>query len=104
VDCSETFEGYHPIYICNFIYKIIAKVLVARINPLLSNFILAEKIDFLEGRQIHEARGTTHEDFHSIILSKYPIVVIDLSKAYDRVFWIYLRLLLIHIGFSYPII
>jgi hypothetical protein len=40
VDCLETFEGFQPISLCNFLYKIIAKVLVVRIKPFLSNFIL----------------------------------------------------------------
>jgi len=43
---------------------------------------------------------------HSIKLSKDPTVVVklDLLKVYDRVSWLYLRLLLLHIGFSYPVV
>ena len=36
--------------------------------------------------------------------SKGLILKIDLSKYFDRASWIYLRLLLTHMGFNYPII
>jgi hypothetical protein len=87
VDYPETFEGFRPISLCNCLYKIISKVLVVRLKPLLSNFILAEQFGFLEGRKIHESIGTTQEGLHSINLSNDPVVVVklDLSKAYDKV-------------------
>jgi hypothetical protein len=89
-----------------YIKNIIAKILAVRIKPSLSKFISTKQFDFLEGRHIHEAIRTTQEGPYSIKLSKdYAVVLkLDLSKAYDRVSWIYLRLLLMHIGFSYPIV
>jgi hypothetical protein len=76
--------------------------MAVRLKSLLSNFILAEQFCFLERRQIHEAVGIAQEGLHTIKISKSSDVVvkIDLSKAYDRVCWLYLRLLLTHICFS----
>jgi hypothetical protein len=60
----------------------------------------------LEGRQIHEAIGVAQEALHSIKISKVKGVVlkIDLSKAYDRVSWLNIRILLTHLGFEVPFI
>jgi hypothetical protein len=60
----------------------------------------------LEGRQIHEAIGVAQEGLHSIKTRKEKGVVlkIDLSKAYDRVKWLYICLLLTHLGFDLPFI
>lgn len=57
---------------------------------------------FLEGRQIHEAIGVDQEGLHSIKMRhrKGAVIKIDLSKAYDKVSWLYLRLLLTHLGFN----
>ena len=35
----ETLNNYRPISLCNSVYKIVSKILVARIRPLLSNLI-----------------------------------------------------------------
>jgi hypothetical protein len=60
----------------------------------------------LEGRQIHEAIGVAQEAMHNIKTQKKKgaVLKIDLSKAYDRVSWLYLRILLTHLGFGLPFI
>jgi hypothetical protein len=65
-----------------------------------------EQFGFLEGRQIQEAVGVAKEGLHSLknTRSKGAILNIDLSKAFDRVNWTYIRLLLTHIGFHVPFI
>jgi hypothetical protein len=60
---------------------------------------------FLEGINIHKAIGVAKEALHSIKTQKLkgPILKIDHSKAYDiKVSWIYLRMLLNHLGFELP--
>eukprot|EP00253_Pinus_taeda_P009579 PITA_09579 len=105
-DKPETFEDFRPISLCNCIYKIIAKLIAIRLVPILSRNISMEQFGFLEGRQIHEAIGVAQEVIHSVKQKKKKGVVlkIDLSKAYDRINWLYLRMLLTHLGFNYSFI
>eukprot|EP00253_Pinus_taeda_P020413 PITA_20413 len=98
----ESFEDFRPISLCNSIYKIIAKVIALRIKPILSKHISSEQFGFLNGRQIHEAIGVAQEVLHSVKQQnkKGAVLKIDLSKAFDRINWIYIRLLLTHLGFK----
>eukprot|EP00253_Pinus_taeda_P010417 PITA_10417 len=97
------FEDFRPISLCNCIYKIIAKVIAIRIFPFLSKNISSEQFGFLDGRQIHEAIGVAQEVIHSVRQKKKKgaVLKIDLSKAFDRVSWLYLRMMLTHLGFNY---
>eukprot|EP00253_Pinus_taeda_P010347 PITA_10347 len=65
-----------------------------------------EQFGFLEGRQIHEAIGVAQEVLHSVKKKRQKGVIlkIDLSKAYDRINWLYLRLLLTRLGFNHSFI
>eukprot|EP00253_Pinus_taeda_P004657 PITA_04657 len=105
-DDLESFEDFRPISLCNCIYKIIAKVIAVRLVPILSRNVSMEQSGFLDGRQIHEAIRVAQEVLHTIKQKKKKGVVlkIDLSKAYDRINWLYIRLLLTHLGFSYSFI
>eukprot|EP00253_Pinus_taeda_P036521 PITA_36521 len=101
-EVPESFEDFRPISLCNSIYKIIAKVIANRIKPILSCHISMEQFTFLSGRQIHEAIGVAKEVMHSVRQKnkKGVVIKIDLSKAYDRINWLYLRLLLTHLDFK----
>eukprot|EP00253_Pinus_taeda_P015506 PITA_15506 len=98
----DSFEDFRPISLCNCIYKIIAKIIALRLKPILSKNISSEQFGFLDGRQIHEAIGVAQETLHSIrqTIKKGAVLKIDLSKAYDRICWTYLRMLLTHLGFK----
>ena len=47
----ETISQYRPISLCNTVYKIISKILVQRIRPLLPRLISPMQAAFLEGRR-----------------------------------------------------
>eukprot|EP00253_Pinus_taeda_P016512 PITA_16512 len=61
-DNPDTFEDFHPISLCNCIYKIIAN----RLKPILSNHISPEQFAFPQDRQIHEAIGTAQEVIYTL--------------------------------------
>jgi hypothetical protein len=84
----------------------VAKIIARRLKPILSSSISREQFGFLEGRKIHEAIGVAQEGMHNMKTKKLKGVVmkIDLSKVYDRVSWIYIHMLLTHVGFEVPFI
>jgi len=84
------------------VYKVISKVIANMIKPVLSRALFADQLGFLEGHQIHNAIGTTHECIHSIKKKslKALILKLDLQKAYDCISWDFLRMVLLQIGFG----
>lgn len=55
----DSYNDFRPISLCNMAYTIISKLIESRIKPILSKVISVEQFGFLEGRNIHEAIGTT---------------------------------------------
>jgi hypothetical protein len=106
VDKLNTCNDFHPISLYNYIYNILSKVIAVRLKKILPKIISAEKFGFLEGRFIHEAMGSTQGALHTIRQKKQATMVmkIDLSKAYDRACWLYLRSLLIHIKLNRQVV
>eukprot|EP00253_Pinus_taeda_P024332 PITA_24332 len=100
-DSPSSFDDYRPISLCNFLYKIISKIIANRLRLILSRHIAPQQFAFLDSRQIHEAIGSAQQAIHSIWTRQLKgiILKIDLSKAFDRVSWLYIKMLLIHLGF-----
>jgi hypothetical protein len=82
-----SFGEFKTISLCNFIYKIIAKIIARRVKKLLSKLVLGEKCGFLEGRWIHDSIGVALEDLRSTKSRNIKVLVvkINFSKAYERV-------------------
>jgi len=89
IDKPDSFGGFRPIALCNLIYKIITKIIVARIKSSLLVGISKEQFGFLEGRQIIDAIGVSQEALHSIKVKNLKALVLklDMLKEYDRVDW-----------------
>ena len=106
IDNPSSLDDFRPISLCNCIYKVISKIIARRIKRILSSNISIEQFGFLKGRQIHEAIGVAQEGLHSMKARKIKgaVLKIDLSKAYDKVNWLFLRLLLTHLGFNIDVI
>eukprot|EP00253_Pinus_taeda_P035638 PITA_35638 len=102
----SSFYEYHPISLCNCIYKIIAKIISNQMRPILSKHISLEQFAFLQDRQIYEVVGTAQKVLHTLHTRKCKCMVlkVDLSKSFDRVNWLYIRMLLTHLGFPFTYI
>eukprot|EP00253_Pinus_taeda_P029159 PITA_29159 len=101
-----SFDDFRPISLCNCLYKIIAKTIANCLKPILSQHISSEQFAFLHRRQIHEAIASAQELLHTLQVKRQKgmILKVDLSKAFDRTNWLYLRLLLTHLGFPFNFI
>lgn len=106
VDKPSTFDDFKPISLCNYIYKINAKIIVDRVRPILSLHISQEQFSFLQNRQIHEVVGTGQELLHNVHLKKLKgmIMKVDLLKSFDTANWIYIQISLTQLGFPYTFI
>jgi hypothetical protein len=103
VDCPKNFKEFRPISLCNTFYKLITKVLVNRLRPLLDSIIGPFQSSFLPGQGTCDNAIILQEIIHSMrkSTSKKGDVAykIDLEKAYDNVDWNYLRSCLHDFGF-----
>ncbi|KAG7536993.1 Zinc knuckle CX2CX4HX4C [Arabidopsis suecica] len=95
---------YRPIALCNTHYKIIAKILTKRLQPLLPKLISKFQSAFVPNRAISDNILITHETLHFLQTSdakKFCSMAVktDMSKAYDRIEWGFLRAVLEKIGF-----
>lgn len=86
---------YRPISVCNVIYKIISKLLTLRLKPYISGCISRAQSAFLPGREISENVILFREVLHSFALPSYSnkefCLKVDLSKAFDRMDWDFLK-------------
>ena len=87
----ESLANFKPISLCNSVYKVISKVLVARIRPLLNNLMSPVQAAFIPGRRGVDNVIIAQELLYTIDRMKgregYIAVKVDLEKAYDRLEW-----------------
>lgn len=91
------------ISLCNVVYRIIAKVLANILKPLVSKCVSSEQSAFCVGRFIIDNAIVANEILHHMKCKrkgKLGIVApkLDISKAYDRVDWGYLKGILLKLG------
>ncbi|OMO61797.1 reverse transcriptase [Corchorus capsularis] len=100
----ESVTQFRPISLCNFVYKIISKVLTNRLKPIMDLVITQEQGAFVGERQIQDNILIASETFHFLKLKKkgrnYDMgLKLDMNKAYDRVEWGFLAATLEKLGF-----
>ncbi|GJU10751.1 ribonuclease H [Tanacetum coccineum] len=100
----ESLKDLHPISLCNVLYKIILKVLVSRIKPILPNIIQENQSAFVSDRVITDNAIIAFEVFHWLKKKKDGrkgalALKIDMSKAYDRVEWPFIQVVISKFGF-----
>ncbi|XP_075647222.1 uncharacterized protein LOC142618104 [Castanea sativa] len=87
-DCLGLFR---PISLCNTIYKLVSKVLVHRLGPMLNNLVSPLQSAFGPGRKGMDNMIIVQELIHSMKQKKgkqgYMAIKVDLEKAYDRMEW-----------------
>ncbi|KAL8126450.1 hypothetical protein AgCh_013655 [Apium graveolens] len=101
----ENLTQFRPISLCNFIYRIISKILANRLKPFMKLLITPQQSAFMPGRQIQDSIVVAHECFHHITHKKKGSVAemaikLDLNKAFDRVEWDFLLAIMNKMGFD----
>jgi hypothetical protein len=96
---------FWPISLCNVVYKLIAKVLANRHKRVLGEIISLNQSAFIPGRLIIDNVLIAFEAFHTMnsrLFRKegYKALKLDMSKAYDRVEWDFLELIMRQLGFD----
>ncbi|XP_038988045.1 uncharacterized protein LOC120112546 [Phoenix dactylifera] len=94
---------FRPISLCTTLYKVVARIMVGRMKPLLSGIISQEQGAFVAGRNISHNIMLAQEMMwdlrraskrHSLMAVK-----LDMERAYDRIRWSFLQQALEAYGF-----
>ena len=98
----ETLGNYRPIRLCNTTYKIVTKIIVARLRPYLENLISPLQSAFVPSRKGIDNAIIVQELVHTISKKKgkvgYMAIKIDLEMAFDKLEWSFIRRMLIRIN------
>lgn len=102
VSSPSRFAKFRPIYLTNFLAKIITRLFATRLQTILPRLISHEQAGFMKGRDITEQILLAQEMVHLLdnhMRGGHVIIKLDMGKAFDRVCWAYLEQLLRKMGF-----
>ena len=104
VKSPEKISEFRPISLCNVIYKIISKVMANKLKQILPHLIAPSQSAFVPGRLITDNVLVAYETLHAMHCRKSGkkgslALKLDVSKAYDRVEWEFLKGIMIRLGF-----
>ena len=84
----KTLGNYHPISLCNTVYKLVKKIIMCRLRPFLDKLISPFQSTFVLGRKGLDNAIVVQELIHTISSKKgrvgYMAIKVDLEKAYDK--------------------
>ncbi|KAA3453178.1 reverse transcriptase [Gossypium australe] len=96
---------FRPISLCNVIYKIMAKAIANRFRGVLEKCIDKAQSAFVPGRLISDNALIAYEILNTLKKKRLGrkglmAVKLDMSKAYDRVEWSFLKEMMVKMGFD----
>ena len=96
---------FQPIALCNILCKLFSKVLANRLKVLLPDIISESQSAFQSNKAILDNILVAYETLHHMKTKNSGKIgsmtlKLDMSKAYDRVEWIFLLKLMLKMGFD----
>ncbi|KAL0376653.1 UNVERIFIED_CONTAM: LINE-1 retrotransposable element O protein [Sesamum calycinum] len=103
----EYLTQFRPISLCNVVYKIASKAIANRLKVLLDRIISPFQSAFVPGRLITDNVLLAFELNHFLNTKTkggqgYMVLKLDVSKAYDKVEWAFLKQVMLKLGFPPP--
>ena len=103
IKTPERISNYRPISLCNVIYKIISKMLANMLKLILPRLISSNQSAFVLGKLITDNVLVAYETLHSMHCRRTGkkesmALKLDISKAYDRVEWLFLKGIMSRLG------
>ncbi|KAL6203603.1 hypothetical protein ACLB2K_027303 [Fragaria x ananassa] len=91
-----------PISLCNTLYKVVSKIIVQRLRPMMSMLVSPSQVSFIPSRNIIDNIIVAQEMLHKFRNSKgnleFMAWKIDLAKAYDKLQWQFIESVLWEVG------
>ncbi|CAL9002137.1 unnamed protein product [Prunus brigantina] len=105
VKMPTTVSEFPPISLCTTVYKMIAKTIANRLKFVLPHVITENQSAFVPNRMILDNVMAAFEIMHTIkgVKKGHDVKMalkLDMAKAYDRVEWVFLREMMLKLGFS----
>ena len=101
----ERVSEFRPISLCNVIYKVVNKVIANRLKPFLNSIISETQSAFIADKLITDNVLIAFESLHHMKTccsrkTGFMALKLDMSKAYDRMEWVFLEKILLKMGFQ----
>ncbi|XP_019170410.1 PREDICTED: uncharacterized protein LOC109165884 [Ipomoea nil] len=102
---QEMVSDYRPIALSNVVYRVMAKVITARMKPVMDSIISESQSAFISERLITDNILVAAEVGHYLNrkqcgLAGWGALKLDMAKAYDRMEWSFLQRMLEALGFD----
>ena len=91
---------FRLISLCNVIYKILSKVIANRLKPIINSIISEDQSAFITDNILIAFKSLHHMKTQYLGKEGYMALKLDMSKAYDRVEWLFLEKILLKMGFQ----
>lgn len=102
-DSPTYVTNYRPISLANVAYKVISKILVNRLQPFMDSLVSSSQTAFVLDKSIQENSILAQELFHTMKHKNgrkgVMAVKMDMQKAYDRLEWGFILVVLRCFGF-----